>query len=311
MSVTKKPRSKHRILVVDDEEDIHQITKISLKGLRYQGKRLEFLFATSGKEAVQVMRDEPNIGVVLLDVVMESNSAGLDACRAIREELGNRFVRILLRTGQPGAAPEKNVIQEYDIDGYLPKAELTSVRLFTAVRTSLKAYCELMELERYRRNLTSIHDCVINLMSYEPIESTLERILNTVIEICPCPLAAFHLETFDEEGNSQQYFLYRSSNEDAVQGQADAEHIRSHIAANMRTLNLEESQALDEGFFVPMKMDHELGYGWIYVEEAKPDEIVRQSLPMLASHGANALYATVTQSIMSNREGDIFDQMQI
>jgi len=311
MSEDIKNQSKHRILVVDDEEDIHQITKISLKGLRYQGKKLEFLVATSGKQAVQIMKDEPNIGVVLLDVVMESNSAGLDACKVIREELNNRFVRILLRTGQPGAAPEKSVIQEYDIDGYLPKAELTSVRLFTAVRTSLKAYCELMELERYRRNLTSIHDCVINLMSYEPVESTLERILNTVMEICPCPLAAFHLETFDEEGNSQQYFLYRSTDEDPIQGKANADHVKQHVAANMGTLNMEESQALENGFLVPLKMDHELGYGWIFVQDADPDEIVRQSLPMLASHGANALYATVTQSIMSNRDGELFDQMQI
>ena len=126
MSAQKKSRPKHRILVVDDEEDIHQITKISLKGLRYLGKRLEFLFATSGSEAVEVMRREADVGVVLLDVVMETNTSGLEACRAIREELGNRMVRILLRTGQPGAAPEKNVIQEYDIDGYLPKAELTA-----------------------------------------------------------------------------------------------------------------------------------------------------------------------------------------
>lgn len=310
MSPQNKPRNKHRILVVDDEEDIHQITKISLKGLRYLGKRLEFLFATSGSEAVEVMRRESDIGVVLLDVVMETNTSGLEACRAIREELGNRMVRILLRTGQPGAAPEKNVIQEYDIDGYLPKAELTSVRLFTAVRTSLKAYCELMELERHRRNLSSIHDCVISLTSYEPVEASLERILNTVVAICPSSLAAFHLETFDEEGNSQQYFLYRSSNEDDAQGQVDAERIRAKVAAAMSSINMEESHELEDGFLVPMKMDHELGYGWIYVA-AEPDEIIRQSLPLLASHGANALYASITQAIMSEQKGDFFDQMQI
>ena len=312
MSVDNKSSSKHRILVVDDEEDIHQITKISLKGLRYLGKRLEFLFATSGREAVEIMEREPNIGVVLLDVVMESNTAGLDACKEIREKLHNSLVRILLRTGQPGAAPEKNVIQEYDIDGYLPKAELTSVRLFTAVRTSLKAYCELMELERHKHNLSAIHNCVISLLSYEPVESTLERILDTVMTICPSPLAAFHLETFDEDGNSQQYFLYRSPNEDKARAQADAEHIRMHIAANMGSLNMEESQALENGFMVPIKMDHELGYGWIYVEDPDPDEIVRQSLPLLAAHGANALYAAVTQAIMSNRErGEFFDHIQI
>ncbi|MCG8457093.1 MAG: adenylate/guanylate cyclase domain-containing protein, partial [Holophagales bacterium] len=73
--------------------------------------------------------------------------AGLEACRVIRGELGNPFVRILLRTGQPGAAPEKKVIEEHDIDGYLAKGELTSMRLYTAVRTSLKAHGELMDLE--------------------------------------------------------------------------------------------------------------------------------------------------------------------
>ena len=138
---------KHRILIVDDEEDVHAITRLSLRGLRYRGRRLEFLTATTGRSAVEIMRRHPGIAVILLDVVMENDHAGLDACRAIRDELDNAFVRILLRTGQAGVAPEKKVIEEYDIDGYLAKGELTSMRLYTAVRTSLKAYGELMDLE--------------------------------------------------------------------------------------------------------------------------------------------------------------------
>ncbi|MCG8460826.1 MAG: response regulator, partial [Holophagales bacterium] len=184
-----KATKKHRILLVDDDEDVHLVTRMSLKGLRFRERRLEFLSAMSGREAIEAMRTEPNIAVVLLDVVMETDHAGLEACRTIRDELENPFVRILLRTGQPGAAPEKQVIQEYDIDGYLPKAELTTVRLFTAVRTALKTYYEIVELERYRRNLAAIHDCVVSLHAYEPIETTLERLLATVSEICPVPLA--------------------------------------------------------------------------------------------------------------------------
>ncbi|MEM7351551.1 MAG: AAA family ATPase [Acidobacteriota bacterium] len=139
--------ARHRILIVDDEEDVHAITRLSLRGLRYRERRLEFLSATTGREAVEVMRRQPGIAVLLLDVVMESEHAGLEACRIIRNELANPFVRILLRTGQPGAAPEKKVIETYDIDGYLAKGELTSMRLYTAVRTSLKAHGELMDLE--------------------------------------------------------------------------------------------------------------------------------------------------------------------
>lgn len=126
---------------------MHAITRLSLRGLRYRDRRLAFVSAKTGREAVEIMRRQPGIAVILLDVVMESEHAGLEACRVIRSELRNPFVRILLRTGQPGAAPEKKVIEEYDIDGYLAKGELTSMRLYTAVRTSLKAHGELMDLE--------------------------------------------------------------------------------------------------------------------------------------------------------------------
>jgi CheY-like chemotaxis protein len=151
---------KHKILIVDDEEDVHQITEIVLKSLSYRDQEVELLRAYSGTEALSTIRATPDIAVILLDVMMESSNAGLTACRRIREEFGNRFVRILLRTGQPGTAPEERVVQEFDIDGYLPKAELTSTRLRTMVRTSLKAYVELTGLESSRKSLESLHESV-------------------------------------------------------------------------------------------------------------------------------------------------------
>ncbi len=99
--------TRHKILVVDDEPDIFTLTKLSLKGLQYKGRRVDLLHAATGQDAVRTMRTNPDIALILLDVVMETNSAGLDACRHIREELGNSLVRILLRTGQPGEAPER------------------------------------------------------------------------------------------------------------------------------------------------------------------------------------------------------------
>lgn len=113
--------ASHRILVVDDEPDVAVVTGLSLRGMHHAGRPVELVLAATGEEAVATMRAQPDIAVILLDVVMETETAGLDACRAIREELGNRFVRILLRTGQPGTAPERATIDTYDIDGYLPK----------------------------------------------------------------------------------------------------------------------------------------------------------------------------------------------
>ncbi len=305
------PAKRHRILIVDDEEDIHLVSRMTLKSLRYLNRRVELLSARSGRETIEIMRAEQDIAVVLLDVVMETDHAGLDACQAIREELGNHFVRVLLRTGQPGAAPEKKVIQEYDIDGYLPKAELTAARLFTSVRTSLKAYNELMELERHRMTLASIHDCVVSLRAYEPVETALERILDTVMQICPCPLAVLQLETFEEEGNPQQYFLHRSSTEaDSVSSEAESEHVKMRVAANPGPMG-SDPMAFEDGFLVPLNIDHELGFGWFYLKDPGPDQLTRYSLALLAAHGVNALYAAVAQSMMTNREGALFDQMQI
>src|SRR5205085_8841219 len=121
--------------------------------------------------------------------------AGLEACKAIREQLGNRFVRILLRTGQPGVAPERKTIEDYDIDGYLPKAELSSNRLWASVRTALKAFHELVELERSRQTLSFLHRSVASLHAFEPLDVCLQRFLATAMAIVPTPLAVLKLET--------------------------------------------------------------------------------------------------------------------
>lgn len=316
--LTQKPADQHRILVVDDEDDIHVVSKLTLKSLRYRNRKCEILSARSGAECLAIMRSEPNIAVVLLDVVMESDHAGLDACQKIRQELGNSFTRILLRTGQPGAAPEKKVIREYDIDGYLQKGDLTAARLYTSVRTSLKAYCELVELERHRRALEAVHDCIVTLRAYEPVATTLERIIETALTVSPAPLAAMHLETFEEEGNPQQYFLFRAPTSDPVAGEAAAEQVRMRLAAKWGVVGMSENgEALvnpvkfENGYILPLNIDHELGFGWLYIEDPNPDQLALYSLALLAAHAVNSLYAAIAQTIMTNRDGELFDQMSI
>lgn len=305
-----RPTRKHRILIVDDEPDMHTVSRMSLKSMRHGGRRVEFLSASSGAEAVEMMRREQNVAVILLDVVMESDHAGLDACNAIRKELDNRFVRILLRTGQPGAAPERQVIEDFDIDGYLPKAELTSSRLWTSVRTSLKAYYEIVELERHRQSLAAIHDCAVSLHAYQPIDVSLERILDAVVTICPADLAVLQLETFEQNGTQRRYFLHRGG-DDAVATEAEATRIQSSISADLFAAGSKEPRVFGEGYLVPLRMQHELGHGWIYLSEPSPDEIVAQALSLMAAQSVTALYGAVAQSMMASREEELFDEMAI
>jgi response regulator RpfG family c-di-GMP phosphodiesterase len=141
------------MLVVDDEPAVHSITRVALHDMVYKGRRLALLNAYSGKEALKILKDRDDIAIVLLDVVMETDDAGLNCARAIRETLGNKLVRIVLRTGQPGQAPERKVILEYDINDYKAKTELTQERLYTSIVTALRSYDDLMEIEMNRRIL--------------------------------------------------------------------------------------------------------------------------------------------------------------
>ena len=133
-----------RILIVDDDADVHLMTCFALENVTFKGRTLEMLSAYSGAQAFTMLRDTPDIALVLLDVVMETDDAGLVLARQIREELDNQLVRVVLRTGQPGQAPEQRVIVDFDINDYKAKTELTRQKLFTVVIASLRAYENLV-----------------------------------------------------------------------------------------------------------------------------------------------------------------------
>jgi response regulator RpfG family c-di-GMP phosphodiesterase len=140
-----------KVLLVDDEPDIHDITKLTLSRFRLDGRGLTFLHAYSGAQAKEVLAREQDIALVFLDVVMEREDSGLEVARWMRQELDNQFSRIVLRTGQPGQAPEERVIVDYDINDYKEKTELDRTKLFTTTFAALRAYRDIMKVEDARR----------------------------------------------------------------------------------------------------------------------------------------------------------------
>ncbi|MCK5903585.1 MAG: response regulator, partial [Cocleimonas sp.] len=297
-------------LIVDDEPDIHKLTKISLRGLKYNQKKTKFLFAHSGEEAVATMKAHPEIAVVLLDVVMEQSDAGLIACQRIRKELNNPFVRILLRTGQPGSAPEKQTIDDYDIDGYLLKTEITTTRLYSSVRTALKAWDELLQLERHQQLLRTLHQGFISLHSFDDLDVTLERILETTLGLCPSPLAILHLETFEQGADPHSVRVHLSA-DSADDSEAEVAKISQAINQQFGRLSEQQPTAFAEGYLVPITLHRELGYGWLYLKNDHIDRFITDALPLLAGHAANALYANVAQRLLADREQPIYDTMMI
>lgn len=130
--------TKWRILVVDDEEDVHAVTGLALKRRSWKGRPFELVGARSAAEAKKVLASSPPFHVALVDVVMETDHAGLDLCEYMRQSQ-SRATRIVLRTGQPGVAPEEKVLNDFDIDYYLAKSEVTQDRLYTTVRACLRS----------------------------------------------------------------------------------------------------------------------------------------------------------------------------
>ncbi len=149
-------RDPWRILVVDDDPDVHESTAYGLRGLDVEGRGLHLIHAYSAAQALETLRDEPHVAVILLDVVMETENAGLATVSAIRGELGMRNVRIVLRTGQPGQAPEIETIRRYDINDYKTKSELTRTKLFTTLTTAIRSFDQLRRLDASRRGLEQI-----------------------------------------------------------------------------------------------------------------------------------------------------------
>lgn len=166
-----------RILVVDDDEQVHSATEFALSDVTILGRPLFLLHAYGAQDARSILATAEDIAVVFLDVVMEKEDSGLKLVHVIREELGLREVRIILRTGQPGYAPELQAIRDYDINDYRNKSELTITRLVTSLTSAIRSYEQIRALSYSRQGLEKIIRAASDLFEKRALESMAEGVL--------------------------------------------------------------------------------------------------------------------------------------
>jgi len=142
-----RPHKSWKILVIDDEKSVHDITENVLKMLVIEGRSLELIYAFSAKEAKKKLAEYDDISLALIDVIMETPTAGLDLVNYIRNDLKNHLIRLVIRTGQPDEVPERKIVDEYDITDYKEKTELSVDKFYTLIRSSIRQYSDLLELE--------------------------------------------------------------------------------------------------------------------------------------------------------------------
>lgn len=203
-----------KVLIADDEQDVHTLTKTVLKDFKYDNKPLEFLSSYNTLETLQILKNDPYIALILLDVVMDSDDAGLYIAKVIREELNNDIIQIVLRTGQPGSAPETDVVVHYGINDYKEKTELTSKKLFTTIVTSLRNYKTLKSLKSTKQGLQTIIKASEDSENIFSPSLLIQGILAQIISILKLnhdSILVEHIDGLSIEKNENNYSIIDST----------------------------------------------------------------------------------------------------
>ena len=246
MTLENYPEDSWKILLVDDDVEIHKVTKLALGDFKFEGKSLTFFSAYSGNEAKQIIQEHPDIAIILLDVIMETDDAGLEVVKYIRNTLQNKLVRIVLRTGQPGKVPEDTIILSYDINDYKTKTELTRQQLLTKVITSLRGFSALIRIEKSKQTLSDI--ALENARLYEQIEKYAHTLEEKVaertqeLEIKNQQLEQEIIERKIVEQTLQEVNqkLERLVNIDGLTGVSNRRHFDDYLAREWRRLKREQ-----------------------------------------------------------------------
>lgn len=201
------------VLIVDDEADVHSITKMTMNGFTVDNRPIEIISAYSKAEALTKFKENPDIALAIVDVVMESEHAGLEVIDFVRNELENHKVRLVLRTGQSGQAPESEVISKYDINDYKSKTELTTQKLRTLFYSSIRSYRDIETIERSRKGIHNVLESTTNVLKSSTLSNFANAVLEQIVVLQGFKSQAVYASTFPNSDNQerQQYFMASTS----------------------------------------------------------------------------------------------------
>ena len=182
-----------KLAVIDDDPQVHAVTRMVLANTRVDDQPLEFLFAHSAAEGLQLFKQHSDIALAFVDVIMETDDAGLKLIQHIREQLHNRRTRIVLRTGQPGSSPEEAIIRTYDINDYKSKTELTDTKLKTCVYSSIRSYRDIITIENSKRGMRQVISASAAVLRSKSLHQFGNAILANTLQLLNIKTAEMYL----------------------------------------------------------------------------------------------------------------------
>lgn len=243
------------VLIVDDEPEVHAVTRLALRGFEFQQQKIELLSALSAAEAREIFNQRDDIALALVDVVMETEHAGLDLIRDIRDVRNNRKTRLVLRTGQAGQAPEDRVIRDYEIDDYKEKTELTTQKLRTLLYSSLRAYRDICIIEAQRDGLRRVLEscsAVQNSTTFKQFASAVLGQLTALLNLGHSALYCMELPADDSKERESRILAATGDFVRYITG-AYYEALPPEVAARCKdAIDLKRSRNYDDAYVLYM-----------------------------------------------------------
>ncbi len=262
--------SAWKVMIIDDEPEVHNVTRLVLGNFRFENRGIEFIHAYSGHEAREKLRNTSDLAVMLLDVVMETDQAGLDLVRFVRDELENHFVRIVLRTGQPGQAPEQDVIANYDINDYKEKTELTAQKLSTMMYATLRAHRDIMTIEASKRGLERVIEASAKIFSLHESHEFASAVLSQLTNLMSMERGALYCKVTKPAASAPDHFVVAAATGDYAQfvhSNAD-EALPPQIADSLREAYTNKRHQITKDHYVLHFTDSHRTESLLYVGEA-------------------------------------------
>ena len=265
-------KHKWKVLIVDDEQGVHDVTILALKRFQFQGRGIDFFHAYTAGQAREILEQNPDMAVALIDVVMETDDAGLKLVEFVRKQQKNFHIRLILRTGQPGVAPESTVIENYDINDYKDKTELTKQKLTTALFTALRSYRDIMALEQNRVGLEQVVSATSSIYSIHEMDKFVSGLLTQVISVISssgdalcAKSSGFIVGSYDLDNPNIDHIIAGAGIYEGCENRKIADVVDEKILERIRhAVERKQHEYYEDGsvFYIHNNMD---GHGIIYV----------------------------------------------
>lgn len=241
-----------KVAIIDDDRQVHAVTRLVLANTLIDNIPLEFLDAYSAAEGLRLFQDYPDIALAFIDVIMETDDAGLQLIHRIRHELGNHTTRIVLRTGQPGNSPEETVIRDYDINDYKSKIELTDTKLKTCTFSCIRSYRDIVTIENSQRGMRRVLDASDSVLLSRSLYQFGNAVLEHTIQLLGIDTTEMYLVTRHEDlyGDTEVTLLAATGSAVELRNEWNTSILPTEVKSRIMETLANKKSSHDDGIFI-------------------------------------------------------------